>query len=426
MTGGAGRGTVAGMWWTFALASAQEPAPAPPDPASERADPWDRTGWGFGGLPAVNYNSDEGLGLGVVGSLYRYDGRAAPYKTALNLILFVSTKAVHTHSLEVDAVDLGGRPLRLTARAAFEATKTSNYCGLGPEVTCDPALAEQWADGLGLSGTAREDFLRHFYRVRFLNPNAQVNLRWAVDPLPHKVELVLGWRANAMIPGDFQSAEPYFGSLYAQDFPAGERGLVSVLQAGVMVDDRDNEPAPIRGYWIEGTVRGAHSVILSDYDYFGFNVTLRGYAPVGTDRLVFADRVMFDGMVGDAHTLELSTPGGTQRYAGFYGSLNDGRGIRLRRYLGKVKGLQQAELRWTFTEFGVGSSTIDLGLLGFVDVGFVATDFSHLRELAVPLPSTGGGFRFALDQNFIVRADVGVSPLEDWTPSVYIDLRHLF
>jgi hypothetical protein len=229
-----------------------------------------------------------------------------------------------------------------------------------------------------------------------------------------------------MIPGDFQQPTPYPGSKYAQDYPGGERGFVSVLQAGVMLDNRDNEPAPIRGYWIEGTLRGAQRVLLSDYDFFGFNVTLRGYTPLGTDRVVLADRVMFDGMVGDAHTLELATPGGTQRYGGFYGSLNAGRGIRLRRYLGKVKALQQAEVRWTFSEFGVGSSTIDLGFLAFSDVGFVARDFSTLGDLGTPLPGVGGGFRFALNQNFIVRADVGVSAIEDWSPKIYIDLRNLY
>ncbi|MEQ1571842.1 MAG: BamA/TamA family outer membrane protein [Myxococcota bacterium] len=389
-------------------------------------EPWTDPGWGFGGLPAVNYNSDEGLGLGVVGSAYRYDGHTSPYKTAVNLVLFVSTKAVHTHSLEVDALELGDQPLRLTARAAFDATKTGNYCGTGPAVTCDPAVAEAAADALGLDGVARDDFVRRYYRVRFLNPNAQVNLRWAIDPMPHRVELMFGWRANAMIPGEFSDPDPFPGSLYATDFPGGEQGLVSVAQVGVMVDDRDNEPAPIRGYWVDASVRGAHAVLLSDYDYVGFNVTLRGYAPVGTDRLVFADRVMFDGMSGDAHTLELATPGGTQRFAGFYGSLNGGRGIRQRRFVGKVKVLEQAELRWTFATFGVGGTTVDLGTLGFVDLGLVATDFGHLEQLGTLLPSTGGGLRIALDQNFVVRADVGVSPIEAWSPGVYIDLRNLF
>ena len=38
----------------------------------------------------------------------------------------------------------------------------------------------------------------------------------------------------------------------------------------------------------------------------------------------------------------------------------------------------------------------------------------------------GGGLRVAFDQNFIVRADVGVSAVEQWDPGVYINMRNLF
>jgi len=46
-------------------------------------EPWQRQGIGFGGIPATNYNTDEGLGFGAIGSLYWYDGKTAPYKTTL-------------------------------------------------------------------------------------------------------------------------------------------------------------------------------------------------------------------------------------------------------------------------------------------------------------------------------------------------------
>jgi len=32
----------------------------------------ERTGWGWGGVPAINYNADEGFGYGVVGNVYNY------------------------------------------------------------------------------------------------------------------------------------------------------------------------------------------------------------------------------------------------------------------------------------------------------------------------------------------------------------------
>lgn len=420
--------------WILTAAMAKQPT-LPDEPGSApkpEGAPWQRTGFGFGGLPAVNFNSDEGFGFGVVGSLYRYDGETGPYKTAFNLVLFATTKAVQTHSLEIDWLQVKGAPVRITARGEFASTSTSNYCGTGPLVTCDPATAEAAADAEGLyeqastSELGREDFVRHYYRTRFLNPNARIDVRYTIDPMPHRVELLFGWRANAMIPGDFKERTPFPGSLYAQDFPGGESGLVSVLQTGVVFDNRDNEPSPIRGYWAEASVRSATFLWGSAYDYFGYNTILRGYLPIATDRLVLADRFMVDGIVGDAHTLELTTPGGTQRIP-FYGSLNAGRGIRQRRYVGKSKILEQLELRWTAWSPTIAGVDVDLGLLTFGDLGFVGEELTDLgRSLRTPLLGTGGGLRIAIDKNFIVRADVGVSPIEDWSPSVYIDLRNLF
>jgi hypothetical protein len=402
-------------------ALAAEPAD---DPAPAAA--WQRSGWGWGGLPAVNFNSDEGFGFGVVGSIYRYDARTNPYRTAVNLVIFATSKGIQTHSLELDALELGQKPLRFTSRIEFATTRTSNYCGVGPAVTCSDFFAEQAADQEGLSGAAREEYERVYYRTRFINPNGQFNLRWALDPLPHRLELFTSYRVNVLVPGDFSTATAYPGSLYDQDFPGGEQGVVSQVQLGIMLDDRDYEPAPTRGYWIEGSVRGAHGVIGSDYDHFGFNTTLRGYVPLGTDDLVFAERVVFDGLVGDTHAVDLAMPGGFQRYV-FYGSLNAGRGIRLRRYLGKVKALQQAELRWTPWRPKVGSTKLAVGVLGFSDLGFVAEDFQRIDTMfSTPLPTVGGGLRVGVDGAFVVRADVGVSPIEDWAPSLYIDLRNTF
>ena len=387
---------------------------------------WDKTGWGFGGLPAVNFNSDEGFGFGVVASAYRYNGETKPYKTAINGVFFLTTLGIHNHNLEVDTLELADLPLRLTVRGEFNATRTSNFCGFGPEVTCDPADAEAVADAVGATSVARDELVRRYYRTRFISPMLRADARWMLDDLPHRVELLAGWRGVYLQPGDFGVSAPFPNSRYAELFPEGERGFTSVLQVGVMVDNRDNEPAPTRGYWVEGTVRAATPAWGSDDTYVGANTTLRGYLPLFTERLVLADRLMFDGLAGDATTLELVTPGGTQRMQ-FFGHLNAGRGIRLRRYVGRVKLMDQTELRWTAWSPRIGQLQLDVGLLGFVDVGFVALQWSDVgRMFQTPLVGSGGGLRIAFDKNFIVRADVGVSAVEDWSPSVYIDLRNLF
>lgn len=392
------------------------------DPA---ARPWDRVGWGFGALPAVNFNSDEGAGFGAVGSLYRYDGETGPYKTGITLILFATTKGVQNHSLLVDTLRVGGSPLRLQVRGALTTALADNYCGIGNAVTCDPAIPEALVTE-GLDDEAAQTFVRRFYRTRYVAPSLRLDARYALDPMPHRLELVAGWRAQYHLPGTFRERGPWPGSLYEQDFGAGQQGLVSVLQLGLMLDDRDNEPAPTRGYWVEASVRGASRFWGSDWSYVGVNTTLRGYLPLGSERLVLADRLVFDLRAGDAPILELATPGGFQRYTG-YGSLNAGRGIRQRRYIGRVLAMEQAELRWLALPLTVAKVPVDIGLIGFGDLAFVGAEVSDVRTMwQRPLLGTGAGVRLSFDKNFIVRADVGVSAIEDWAPSVYIDLRNLF
>ena len=88
---------------------------AAPEAAAEEApveetEEWQREGWGWGGLPAVAYNSDDGLGGGVVGNIYRYDGMTAPYKMELYFLFYVTTKQVHTHRVQMALLEVGGQP----------------------------------------------------------------------------------------------------------------------------------------------------------------------------------------------------------------------------------------------------------------------------------------------------------------------------
>ncbi|MEO0603332.1 MAG: hypothetical protein AAF211_17970 [Myxococcota bacterium] len=124
--------------------------------------------------------------------------------------------------------------------------------------------------------------------------------------------------------------------------------------------------------------------------------------------------------------LELAFLGVTQRHFA-WGNLNAGRGIRQRRFIGEVFAMDQAELRWLALPLTIGGIPVDIGLLGFVDIGFVGEDSSDVVSMfGTPLVGAGGGLRIAIEKNFVIRADVGVSPLEDYAPKVYIDLNNTF
>jgi hypothetical protein len=141
-----------------------QPAPAEGPPPAE-AKPWDRVGFGWGGVPAVAYNSDDGFGYGVLASIYRYDGGTAPYKWSSTILLYMTTKQVHTHRIDLDVIDVGDLPLRLTTRAEFASTRAANYCGTDPSRPCDPADAEALAAAMGIEGKAADQLVDRYHKA---------------------------------------------------------------------------------------------------------------------------------------------------------------------------------------------------------------------------------------------------------------------
>ena len=389
----------------------------------------------------MNYTSDNGLGLGVIAAAYFNDGVTLPYRTAVTLQIFATTNLVQDHNVLVDTLHLFDLPLRLTARVGYLSSLTQNYCGVGGVVSCDVKVAEQEADARGLDDVAREEFVRHFYQRRFLNPYGLVNLRYALvekSADSPRVEVTGGYRGFYFIPGNAFGDDdgdgapdltPYPGSLFAKDHPDGEPGFDSVLNLGLMTDSRDNEPAPTEGWWIEGSVRAATPAWASTWTWAGFNATVRGYRyvplfPELGRRLVMANRLTFDGVVGDIPIQELARLGGSQDVYAFGGS-DTGRGIRVQRYLGKLKILDQAELRYRFYEVDFLEQNFAFTLAAFIDAAIIGDELANPKNLGT-VGGGGGALRVAWNDNFIIRLDIAASPVENYATQVYLTINQPF
>lgn len=384
-------------------------------------------GWDMAAVPAVNFTSDDGFGAGATGTAYFRNGGERPFAHAVTLRLFATTRGLQSHILRWDAPDFAGLAVRLTSEVGLFSLASANYCGVGNGVTCATEAADAAAQTQGLSGDAATTAAAHFYKLRYTRPYAMTLARLTISrSAQQRIEIFGGWRGAYYFPGTPSDPGPYTGSLYANTFGAGERGLVSLVQLGVARDSRDVESAPTTGARAEASVRAAPSLLGSDYAFWGANVSAASWlSPWPNRALVLALRGVVDFVQGDVPTGELSRVGGTLLYAA-YGGESAGRGIRQSRYLGEFKAFTQAELRATWWRGQVFARTLDLGTVAFADVGVVTSARADAMAGGGAHLGLGAGGRATVNRDFIVRADLAVSPDEQWAPRLYLNLGHVF
>ncbi len=392
-------------------------APATPQPATPTTPAVSTTepapgAWTFAGVPRLTLNSDEGIGLGVRGTFYWHRHEQRPYKTALTFQAWATTRLVQHHFVRVDALDAFQLPLRIEGEAGLFSTLTLPFCGDPPTATCVDS---------------------NDTRLRSTEPYGSLNTRFRLWRQPFfgeqlKLETFVGWRGTYYIPGTLFDDDgdgapdlfPYPGSRYAAQFPQGEPGFASVVQAGIALDTRDNEPNPSRGFFVDASVRGSHPALGSAFEFGGANLTARLYAPVVPSRtVVVAERLIVDGVWGDAPWRERVRLGGLTESVGI-GGLDVGRGIRLGRYPGRLRLSLQHELRVTPLVLDVWGNSLALPVAFFVDSGVAVFNDEAPRLLV------GGGisFRVVWNKTFVMRLDLAVSPEEPGRLSAYSAPNH--
>ena len=385
--------------------------------------------WSWAAVPTLTYNSDEGWGTGGVGTVYRRLPEYEPYKDALTLKIFISSKLIQAHEINWDGLGVAGLPLRVFARVGYYSTVTQNFCGFGNSVACDLAEAERQAhkQGFVAGRSDYEEFVRHYYLMRFMRFYGDLLLRYQLRDKPHRLEILAGWRASYFLPGELGQAGPYAGSLYAQTFPKGESGFSSVPFVGFVLDNRDAETFPTQGYVLESSLRGAAPLTGATWTYAGANMSFASFHRLlSSPRTVFAVRFVADVLIGDPSTEELARVGGTVDAIAFGGQAM-GRGIREHRYLGKLKAIHQAELRSQFWDFVVLEQKLSLGAALFYDVAGIVYDYEDPRGDPGRLRwGAGTSLRVIWNRDFIVRFDVAGSPVEPGVPGIYVIVGNVF
>jgi outer membrane protein assembly factor BamA len=420
-----------------------------------------KTGWNFGGLPVVSFDSDLGFQYGALLNLFNYgDGSMYPdFKHNLYLEWSRFTKGSGINRIFFDSKTLIPG-IRFTTDLSYLTDKTYDFYGFnGYESQYNATWANDEANDYMSRVFYKYDRKLFRYTVDLQGKLPIEKFGWAagVGFLNYKINPVDIDKLNE---GKDENLLPDTLTLYQHFINWGLIGdeekngdFVSYVKAGIVYDTRDNEPNPNRGMWTEAVFAYAPSFmgIGKKYEHLKFTLTHRQYFTLVPERLSFAYRLAFQSTIlGECpfylqpNITTLILRGSTSEGLGGGKSL---RGVIRNRVIGDAIAYANLELRWKFVKFQFINQNFYLSLNGFVDGGQVITPikFSMVNvnpsEVGVGITqgeifstdkeslhmSYGAGLRIVMNRNFIIAVDHG-RPFDerDGASGTYIGLNFLF
>jgi outer membrane protein assembly factor BamA len=360
------------------------------------------------GIPALNFDADEGLGYGAIHAHYKYEPGSTTYGWTVQPTLFMTTRGRRDYTLFFDSPSTDTRPWRVTAYAGREQQLAAPYYGIGNETAYDAALE---------TGPTR-----YYYRYGLDRFRASADVQHTLGRPSLRYLIGAGAASEKVDLTPFDSGSTLIERDMNGRQPAATR--TNYVRAGLTWDTRDREIGTTSGTWADLLVQRVDSKLGASWNYTRWTAAARHYQPLG-GRVTLANRLVLQNTIGDAPFYSLAELPTTQKSQDGLGGTSSIRGIPKDRYVGKGILVSNNELRWRAADFGLIGRQSSLVLSGFVDGGRVWSDgvdlSSALRELH---SGYGGGVRLAFGPSFVISTDVGHSSQS--TAAIYIGLGYLF
>lgn len=360
------------------------------------------------GVPAVNFDADEGFGYGVILDFYDYGDGQLPYRWTVEPQLFLTTGGRRDLTLFFDTPHLLGPGWRLDAYLASEQQIATPYYGPGNASAYDPAL--------------ETDANPYYYRFGRTRGQLRVNVQRS---LGHGIRGLVGIGVThvslELVPRD--SGSTFLAERVAGGTEAAPEGWWNYVRVGLIRDTRDREVGTTRGSWSELLVQRTDPLLGSEAGFTRVTATDRRYVTL-VPGLVFANRLIVRQVYGDAPFYELSLIESSFRPQTGLGGAKSIRGLPLNRYVGAGLFLWNAELRWRAAEWTTIGKPFHLVLSAFLDSGRVWDDAPPSLDFGALHHGYGGGVRLGMGENFVVAVDAGTSAGNGL--GLYIGLGYLY
>lgn len=410
-----------------------------------------KTGWNFGLLPTISYNSDLGLQYGLLTNFYNFgNGEIYPeYYHSIYLEASYYTKGSGIFRLFYDSKYLI-KGIRTTFDISYLPDQALDFYGFNGY---NAVYNQGWIDENNSNYKTRVFYKhkRNMLRAKIdLQKNTKIkNLNWNVGLVfnhinietPDITKLNKGKKSN-LLPDTLTLYDEYvaWGIIKPEE---AKGGFLTSLKAGLVYDTRDNEPNPMKGIWTEIVAVQNFS---KHFNYTKLAFTHRQYFTLVKNRLSFVYRLGYQGVIfGTAPFYALPF----LDFSYYPSANNDGlggvrtlRGIVRNRVVGKGIAFANAEFRWKFVNFQLFRQNFYLALSPFLDAGQVVNTYK-IDSSGIPANikkteyfnqdkeklhlSYGLGLHIVMNENFVISADFGL-PVnkQDGQNGFYISMNFLF
>ncbi len=418
-----------------------------------------KTGFNFGAVPALAYDSDIGFLYGAIVNLYWYgDGTRYPkYDHSVYMEWSRTTKGKGINQITYDSDKLIPG-IRTFFEVTYRIDKALDFYGFnGYKAVYDM----DFEDTYDSEGDANRLFYRYSRNLLRLTADFQGDLigdklKWLgginfygtqIDAVDIE-DLNEGKDAEDMLsPNSLYNSYVDWGMIKEDQASGGNH---TILKGGLVYDTRDNEPNPFTGIWSEMQLHYAPSFLSStDYGYGRIVLTHRQYFTLIPAWMNLAYRLSYQGRIGGEtpfYMLPFMFQTAPKLTKDGVGGSKTVRGVRRNRIVGDGFAFGNLELRGKILKTSLFKQNFYVALSAFVDAGMVTQkyDFDYsgmpddlpadypdqiidLDAREVPHVGFGGGIHFVLNQNFIVTVDYGMAvKKEDGDSGVYINLNYLF
>jgi outer membrane protein assembly factor BamA len=429
------------------------------DSTSSKSEEKVKTGFTFGGLPVVAYNSDIGFQYGALANLYWYgDGSRYPqYDHSVYVEWSRTTKGngINQITYETDKLIPGIRSL---FELSYLTEKALDFYGFNGYKAVYDLDFEQ--EGVDQAGNANRLFYRHSRKLLRIKGDFQgeiigQKLRW-LGGIAYYGNSVDSVDINGLNEGkseDILSHNSLYGSFVDWGVIKGDQakgGNHTILKGGLVYDTRDNEPSPNSGVWSEMQLHYAPAFLSNtEYGYARIVLTHKQYFTLIPDWMNVAYRLSYQGKIAGEMPFYMmpfifqTAPKLTRDGVGGSKTV---RGVRRNRIVGDGFAFGNLELRGKILKTTLFKQNFYISLSAFLDAGMVTQKYTFdtsgipdvlpvdfpdeildLNAKEVPHIGYGGGVHFALNQNFIVTVDYGFAAKKaDGSSGLYINLNYLF